>query len=193
MSGSLAGLDTGLGAFTRDGQGSHSLSASSALLRVVPACPSTPQRAAAILALVLCVAPVRAEEPTPLRWPSHAAIPARISDAAVAANLALDGWHAFRAEDRTEALTAMGCRLAVTAFTSELLKRLVSRTRPNGQDALSFPSMHTALASASAGYQRPWGASLALTVGWGRQAGGFHYASDVAVGAGLGWLSRKVC
>lgn len=131
-----------------------------------------------------------AEEPTPFQWASHQAIPSRISDAAVAVNLGLDAWQSLV---RTDSRRRWGfaCRTGLTIGIAEVTKRLVHRTRPNGSDRMSFFSEHTALATSSTG--SPLRASLALTVAWGRQAGGNHFASDVAVGVGVGLLSRKVC
>ena len=107
-------------------------------------------------------------------------------------NLALDGVHAFRATDHAERW-AFVCRTGLTAGVAEVIKRVVSRARPNGHDRKSFLSGHTALATTTARYQAPWGASLALTVAWGRQAGGWHYGTDVLAGAGLGWALGEVC
>lgn len=142
-----------------------------------------------VMLLALTVS-LHAEEPTPFRWPSHAAIPSRVSDAAVGVTLGLDAW---RSLVRTDATTRRdyACRMLLTVGVSELSKALIHRTRPNGADRKSFFSEHTALASTAA--HSPLTASLALTVGWGRNASGSHYLSDIGVGAGVGLLARKVC
>lgn len=145
------------------------------------------------VALVLLLAtPVLAEEPTPLRWPTYEAVPSRISDALVGANLVLDGWTSFRDEDGSEKWAYL-CRVGLVAGTTEVLKRLIGRERPNGRDAYSSPSAHTAFATTSAGWRSTWGASFAFTVAWGRMAGGWHYATDTAFGAGIGWAARRLC
>ena len=140
--------------------------------------------------VLLFVVPAHAEEPTPFRWPSREAIPRRISDAAALVNLGRDAWASIY---QTDARTRWGfaCRTGLTVAIAETTKRLVHRTRPNGLDRLSFFSEHTALATGAA--SSPVSASLALTVAWSRQASGMHFASDVAVGAGVGILARTVC
>lgn len=148
--------------------------------------------AGVVLVAWLAATSAAAQEPTPLRWGAHEQIPSRISDVLVGTNLALDGWHSFRAEDHAERW-AYVCRVGVAFGVGEVIKRLVARERPNGHDAGSFPSQHTAVSVATSGYRRPVGPSIAVAVAWGRQAGGWHYGSDVAVGAGIGLLARKVC
>jgi membrane-associated phospholipid phosphatase len=142
-----------------------------------------------LLALFLA-APAHAEEPTPFRLATHEAIPKRISDAALAINLGLDAWHSLIRTD-ARARWGFGCRLALDYAIVELAKRAIHRERPNHQDHFSMPSGHTAFATTAA--HSALSASLVLTVAWGRQAGGMHYASDVALGAGIGLLSRQVC
>lgn len=147
-----------------------------------------------VFSLVLCSlllnTAVHAEEPTPFRWATHEAIPKRISDAALAIDLGLDAWHSLVKTD-ARARWGFGCRLALDYVIVELAKRAIHRERPNHQDFYSMPSGHTAFATTAA--HSSLSASLALTVAWGRQAGGMHYASDVALGAGVGLLARKVC
>lgn len=144
------------------------------------------------LLFVLAAAPVWAEEPTPFRWPSHEGIPQRISDVGVAVNL---GWDAWESLYQTDARTrwAWACRLGVTTAIKQVTGLLIPRTRPNGSDRHSFFSAHTAYATVAAGYRPAIGASVALTVGWGRMAGGMHYGSDVAVGVGVGILAQQIC
>ncbi|HUR19853.1 MAG TPA: hypothetical protein VMZ90_03540, partial [Vicinamibacterales bacterium] len=73
----------------------------------------------------------------------------------------------------------------------ELGKWAIHRDRPNGYDDNSTPSGHTAFATTAA--QSPMTAGFTVAVAWGRQAGGMHYASDVALGAGVGLLARELC
>jgi membrane-associated phospholipid phosphatase len=143
-----------------------------------------------LIVVLLLATPAAAEEPTPFRWGTHEAIPQRISDAAVAIDLGLDAWHSLV---RTEARARWGfaCRIGLTLGITEVAKRVIHRERPNHQDFFSMPSSHTAYASTAA--SSPLTASLALTVAWGRQAGGMHFASDAAVGFGIGLFTRKVC
>jgi membrane-associated phospholipid phosphatase len=146
-----------------------------------------------ILVVLLLASPAFAQEPTPLRWNEHSSVPSRISDAIVATQITADVIAAYRSDRRWNALGVELCRTAFVIGTTEVIKRLVKRERPNKADRFSFPSAHTAHAVAHSDYAQPWGASLALTVGWGRQAGGWHYATDVGIGALDGWLSTKVC
>lgn len=144
-----------------------------------------------LIGFVWTASPV-AQEPTPFAWDAHQAIPQRISDAAVGVNLTLDAIHAFRATDHAERWEFL-CRTGLTAGLAEGLKLVLHRDRPDHSDRKSTPSEHTAFATAAAGYRPALGASLALTVAWGRQAGGKHFASDVAFGAALGGFSRWLC
>lgn len=144
-----------------------------------------------VAALVLLgVAPASAEEATPFRWATHEVIPEWISDAAVGVNLGLDAWQSFYKTD-ARARWGFACRIGLTLGIAEVAKRVIHRDRPNHRDHFSMPSEHTAFAWTAE--HSPLTAALGLTVAWGRQAGGNHFASDVAVGAGLGLFTRKVC
>ena len=148
-----------------------------------------------ILALLLLLSfsiPAYADEPTPLRWDSREAIPSRISDALVVTNLVLDGVDAFRDDNNRERWNYV-CRNGLAYLSSALVKWIVERERPNGKDFKSMPSMHTAFAVSSAGYKPAWGASFAIGVAWGRQAGGWHYTTDTIAGAGIGLTSQRLC
>ena len=143
------------------------------------------------LALVLVAAPVAAQEGTPLRWQSHEAIPARLSDGFVAAQVGLAIRDAWNADNRKHAFGCLALENGLSLGVTELLKRTVHRERPDGSDHFSFPSGHTAMAMVNA---RPgWRYSLTVGAAWGRQAAGRHYLTDVLAGAGIGWLSSRVC
>lgn len=85
--------------------------------------------------------------------------------------------------------------LLLTYATTSILKPIVNRTRPNGDD-YSFPSGHTAAAFTTAGVVTKryggWlgGLSIGLGVltGMGRMEDMKHYASDVVAGATIGWI-----
>jgi phage protein D len=146
---------------------------------------------ASVAVVVTLASPVAAEEPTPLRWKDHEAIPARISDGLVAAQVTRRAIEAWRSERRGKALTCMAVENAVTIAATELLKRAFGRQRPDKSDFLSMPSGHTAMATVNG--RSGWSYSLAVGVGWGRQAAGRHYATDVLAGAGIGMIAGQIC
>ncbi len=83
-----------------------------------------------------------------------------------------------------------------TAVTTELLKRTIPETRPNGADDKSFPSGHTSSAFSGAtfiharyGWKRaiiPYAA--ATFVGYSRVYSNWHYTHDVVAGAAIAAL-----
>jgi membrane-associated phospholipid phosphatase len=84
----------------------------------------------------------------------------------------------------------------VTAGSTELVKEIVTRTRPNGQDDRSFPSGHASNAFALATVaERHYGwkvgvaaYGVAALVGVSRLRQNAHYLSDVLGGATLGYV-----
>ena len=62
---------------------------------------------------------------------------------------------------------------------TQVVKHLVSRTRLDGSDEMSFFSRHTAVCMA---VERGRWMSLCGGVGWGRIAADQHWLSDVGVG-----------
>lgn len=145
------------------------------------------------IVLILSAGPAMAQEPTPFRWGSHEAIPARISDGLVTAQIIAAVVSDWRAPDRKQAFIHSGCSAAVAVLWSEGLKRLIHRDRPDHSDRKSTPSMHTGLTTALAGWKPAVGASFAVGVAWGRMGAGKHYGTDVLFGAGLGIMADKVC
>lgn len=149
--------------------------------------------AVAAVVLLLVAVPAAAEE-NPLKWSAHRPIADWLSTGLVAGSVTADVVHAWRAEDPRSALWGVACRNAVAGGGAELLKVLIHRWRPDHSDQKSTPSGHTAEAFANSTY-----ASVTITmpvaaaVGYLRPAANRHYASDVAFGAGLGLLARKVC
>ena len=85
--------------------------------------------------------------------------------------------------------------LLLTYATTSIIKPLVNRTRPNGED-YSFPSGHTAAAFTIAGVVTRryggWLGGISLGLGvftaMGRMEDMKHYASDVVAGATIGWI-----
>lgn len=86
----------------------------------------------------------------------------------------------------------------VAAAASFLLKDLVHEERPDGSDAKSFPSAHTAAAFALAGNlskdhpKQKWlYYGFATLVGWSRVELDKHHWGDVAAGAALGYAAGE--
>lgn len=85
--------------------------------------------------------------------------------------------------------------LVNTAYTFAL-KNTIHRTRPDGSNALSFPSGHTSTAFAAATVlQSHYGKKVGIPaygiasfIGASRMASKAHHLSDVVAGAGLGYL-----
>jgi membrane-associated phospholipid phosphatase len=144
-----------------------------------------------LLLLCLCASPAAAQEPTPLRWSDHERVAGWISDAAVSVQLAASFREAWRREDRKQALGCWALEHGVGLGVNELLKRAIDRTRPDASDRKSFPSMHTMFATLDG--RRGWRYGLTVTVGYGRQAAGKHYATDVLAGASLGFGVGRIC
>lgn len=87
--------------------------------------------------------------------------------------------------------------LGAASATAYALKYIVSEKRPNGADYHAFPSGHTTVAFANAGYLwRRYGfhyglpaTLLAGFVAYSRVEANKHYWHDVIAGAGIGLLS----
>lgn len=102
-----------------------------------------------------------------------------------------------------EVITADALSISMMAAAVYGLKYTVSRTRPNGEDDVSFPSGHTAKAFLGAtllaheyGHISPWipiaGYSVATATGVLRVLNNYHYVSDVLVGAAIGILTAEL-
>lgn len=143
--------------------------------------------------LLLWAAPVAAQETQPLAWDSHRKLADALSTALVGVNLGAETVQAWRAPDRKHALLCEAVRNGLTIGASEVIKRVVNRTRPDGSDRFSFYSEHTALAAVNAGWHLNISIPIAIGAGYGRAAADKHYLTDIAVGAGAGWLAAQVC
>jgi len=102
--------------------------------------------------------------------------------------------------DRSGIFLLSNVFLGVTVYS---LKELTQKTRPNGDDNLSFPSGHTAEAFAGAEFMRleyqdksVWysiaGYLMAGATGYLRIYNNKHYFSDVVAGAGVGIASTQL-
>lgn len=149
--------------------------------------------AVSLLALLLA-SPAAAQETQPLAWSTtHRQLADAISTALVTANLAGATVTAWRSDDRRHAFTCLAIRNGLEVASAEIVKRLVHRTRPDGSDRFSFYSEHTALATVNAGWRVSVSLPIAIGAGYGRAAADKHYLTDIAVGAGAGWLGSRVC
>ena len=106
-------------------------------------------------------------------------------------------------EDNWQGAKQLSIALVGTGAITELLKQVIHEERPNGENDNSFPSGHTAIAFASAGFmQKRYGwqigvpATLAAAfVGFTRVQSNNHYIQDVVAGAVIGevwaWVVTK--
>jgi len=84
--------------------------------------------------------------------------------------------------------------------TVYILKKSISKTRPDGSDNDSFPSGHTAMAFQGAafiqrryGWKYAWPAYLGSTyVAWSRVESDKHFTVDVVAGAAIGIASSFI-
>lgn len=110
----------------------------------------------------------------------------------------IKGKHNFK--DRTILYTMSMLISNTTVFS---IKNLSGVKRPDGSDAMSFPSGHTANAFVAAEFMRqeykdvsPWygvaGYAVAATTGYLRMYNNKHWFSDVVAGAGVGIASTRL-
>jgi len=143
-------------------------------------------------ALLLLAAPASAEQ-QPAAWASHRPLADWISTGFVVGQASMETWTNLHAPHRRQALLCQGLRTAIVVGAAEASKALVSRTRPDGSDAKSFFSEHTALTAVHSGWSFQIGIPITFGAGYGRAAAAKHYWSDIAVGAVTGFLARTVC
>ncbi len=95
--------------------------------------------------------------------------------------------------NRAHAVQMFAVRAFVTWGWAEIAKGLAARTRPDGSDAKSFYSQHTAHAFSTLGGPRvSFAIPLAVGTGGLRIAASKHYLTDVLVGAGVGALTSRI-
>jgi membrane-associated phospholipid phosphatase len=115
------------------------------------------------------------------------------STALVGAQIAGDIIHAWHTSDRWLSVRCELLQIGAAVTAAETTKRLVHRTRPNGINARSFYSEHATLAAAAAGWRYSVSVPIVVGVGLGRQLSGWHYATDVVAGLGVGFLTWTFC
>ena len=128
---------------------------------------------------------VRAET-NPLHWKGHEKLAGHIGDGLVTVQITKGFIDAYREHN----LKCWAARNGMGLAINEILKRTITRNRPDNSDNKSFPSMHTMLGTVNA---RGWSYSLSATIALSRMGANKHYFTDVAGGFGLGLLSQKVC
>lgn len=115
----------------------------------------------------------------------------QVSNVTVGTQIGLEIFRVSRLDgSKKHNFTCLATRNLVGYGINEVLKRVVKRTRPDGSDRKSFPSMHTMFATVNA---RGWSYSLSISTAWERGAADKHYITDTAFGFGLGELSKRVC
>jgi hypothetical protein len=100
-------------------------------------------------------------------------------------------------EDGTEGSIQFLQSFAMSQVTTDVLKVMTHKRRPNGSCCLSFPSGHTSAAFMGAAFiDRRYGWRYAVPaylgasyVGYSRIYADKHYGIDVAAGAAIGFLS----
>lgn len=116
-----------------------------------------------------------------------------LSDVDVAALISLDLGHAAYTGYKEHTLVrSIGCEAAKLAIANSIaiaFKHYVPEERPNGADNKSFPSQHTANAFASIGWKWQVAVPLAISTGYLRTAGNWHWWKDVGAGALIGLWS----
>lgn len=145
------------------------------------------------------VAPVDRSIGNILKWEDTESA-ARYSDYTLMTTVAASYIYAIsEKEDRWKRAGTVTLIHVFNAFTSDLVKMRVPRTRPNNQNDRSFFSGHTSTAFASAGMictmkikHCPYAIALAGTVGYLRIAANWHWTSDVIIGAGVGYFNGRI-
>lgn len=97
-------------------------------------------------------------------------------------------WEASRSSDPKHALLTLSVREGITVGVSTAVKKLVGRTRPDGSDAQSFFSEHTAITATAICSipDRKIGVGATVLVGAGRVFAWRHFLTDVLTGGLVG-------
>lgn len=114
-----------------------------------------------------------------------------ISYVTAGVQIGADTIHSITSNDKKKEIKQQLIRDGITIGVSELLKRTVHKSRPDGSDNMSFPSEHTSLTAASQGWNFYIGIPLTGVTGFGRVKAKKHYILDVLVGAGIGSLVER--
>lgn len=145
----------------------------------------------ALLVTLALAVPTQAQNA--FAWPeSKRQIAETASNITVYTQLGLDTAHSWRSQDKSKAFSCQAIRLGIALSTTEILKRVIHKERPDGSDFKSFPSMHTAVAMASAGWDFRIGVPIAIGTGIFRMGANKHDIYDVLGGAGIGYFSHWI-
>lgn len=133
-----------------------------------------------VFILLLLSSPVKADEK----------VANIISYVTVGANLTLDTINSIRATDKSNAFKKQALRTSLTIGLSEVFKRIIHETRPDGSDEYSFPSEHTALSCVSVNvtHAKKFAVEFPIALGTaiGRVQANKHFWWDVLTGCGIG-------
>lgn len=148
-----------------------------------------------IAALLIVLMPTSVfAETQPLAWAvKYRPIAAHTSDVLVAGQIVAETVASLRDEHRGHALGCQALRTGIVLGATEIVKRAVHRERPDGSDARSFYSGHTATAMSASGWRYQIGVPIAFGAGYFRMAANRHYLTDVLAGAGAGVLVSRIC
>lgn len=117
-----------------------------------------------------------------LAWHNNQRAADVISYLTVSASLGIDLYNSLNHSEKKRALIRMGIKDGSIIGISELVKKIVHRTRPDESDNKSFYSEHTALSFSCSGKCLYFGFSTAYL----RTAANKHYLTDVLVGGLVG-------
>jgi hypothetical protein len=148
---------------------------------------------ALLCALLLIASPIHAET-NPFAWtPSARQAASTLSWGLVLGNVGMDTYESWKADDRGHAFKCQALRAAVVVGSTELVKRVSNRVRPDGSDDRSFWSGHAANAMAASGWDYRIGITIGIGTGYLRLAANKHYLSDVIVGSAVGLAVSRIC
>lgn len=133
-----------------------------------------------------------------LSTPAYASATSSMSNAIALSLPVVAGVYTLTIDDY-EGFKEFSASCLVTAQLTAMLKYSVRRTRPNGDNDLSFPSGHAASAFVGAGYMHQryglaWGLpfyAVATVISFQRVNVDAHYWTDVIAGAALGYGVAK--
>jgi len=140
-----------------------------------------------VVVFILSVAPVHAEEYTPALNPGAARTVMDVAGwISAGVNIAADVKHAYDQPDRKTALWKETGKVGLTILSSEIIKRVTHRERPDHSDMLSFWSEHAAIGASTSGWNLQISVPIEIFTGYSRMAADKHHPSDVIVGAIVG-------